>query len=164
MLFTFPSRYLFTIGRIGVLRLGAWSPHIQTKFHVFRPTQEYNVNCINTGLSPSTALFPNRFLLLTLYYWPGPRSLATTNGVSIDFLSSGYLDVSVPRVSPHTLCIQMQVRQKSWVFPFRNLRIKGYWHLPEAYRSLSRLSSPLCAKASTVCPYHTLIMYRNKFP
>ena len=28
----------------------------------------------------------------------GPRSLAATNGVSIDFLSSGYLDVSVPRV------------------------------------------------------------------
>jgi hypothetical protein len=27
-----------------------------------------------------------------------PRSLATTNGVSIDVLSSGYLDVSVPRV------------------------------------------------------------------
>ena len=28
----------------------------------------------------------------------GPRSLATTSGVSIDVLSSGYLDVSVPRV------------------------------------------------------------------
>ena len=28
----------------------------------------------------------------------GPRSLATTEGVSVDFLSSGYLDVSVPRV------------------------------------------------------------------
>jgi hypothetical protein len=28
----------------------------------------------------------------------GPRSLATTSGVSLDFLSSGYLDVSVPRV------------------------------------------------------------------
>lgn len=27
-----------------------------------------------------------------------PRSLATTSGVSVDFLSSGYLDVSVPRV------------------------------------------------------------------
>ena len=27
-----------------------------------------------------------------------PRSLATTNGVSIDVLSSGYLDVSVPWV------------------------------------------------------------------
>ncbi len=29
---------------------------------------------------------------------PGPRSLATTSGVSVDVLSSGYLDVSVPRV------------------------------------------------------------------
>ena len=28
----------------------------------------------------------------------GPRSLATTSGVSLDVLSSGYLDVSVPRV------------------------------------------------------------------
>lgn len=28
----------------------------------------------------------------------GPRSLATTSGVSVDFLSSGYLDVSVPQV------------------------------------------------------------------
>ena len=28
----------------------------------------------------------------------GPLSLAATKGVSVDFLSSGYLDVSVPRV------------------------------------------------------------------
>ena len=33
-----------------------------------------------------------------------------------------------------------------WVSPFRNLRIKGYLLLPEAYRSLSRLSSALSAK------------------
>jgi hypothetical protein len=31
-------------------------------------------------------------------HWPDPRSLATTSGVSVDVLSSGYLDVSVPRV------------------------------------------------------------------
>ena len=30
--------------------------------------------------------------------WALPRSLAATRGVSIDFLSCGYLDVSVPRV------------------------------------------------------------------
>ena len=30
--------------------------------------------------------------------WAIPRSLAATNGVSFDFLSSGYLDVSVPQV------------------------------------------------------------------
>ena len=40
-----------------------------------------------------------------------------------------------------------------WVSPFRNLRIKGYLLLPEAYRSLSRLSSALSAKASTLRSY-----------
>ena len=34
--------------------------------------------------------------------------------------------------------------------PFRNLRIHGYLLLPAAYRSLSRLSSALSAKASTL--------------
>ena len=38
------------------------------------------------------------------------------------------------------------------VAPFGNPRIKGYLHLPRAYRSLSRPSSPPRAKASTVCP------------
>ena len=37
-----------------------------------------------------------------------------------------------------------------WVSPFGDLRIKGYLLLPEAYRSLSRLSSALSAKASTL--------------
>ena len=39
VLFTFPSRYWFTIGLSGVFSLGGWSPHIQTGFHVSRPTQ-----------------------------------------------------------------------------------------------------------------------------
>ena len=39
------------------------------------------------------------------------------------------------------------------VSPFRNLRIDGYVLLPAAYRSLSRLSSALSAKASTLRPY-----------
>ncbi len=38
------------------------------------------------------------------------------------------------------------------VIPFGNLRIKVYLPLPEAYRSLSRPSSPFSTKASTVCP------------
>ena len=37
-----------------------------------------------------------------------------------------------------------------WVSQFRDLRINGYLLLPEAYRSLSRLSSALSAKASTL--------------
>lgn len=42
-------------------------------------------------------------------HWPGPRSLATTNGVSVDVLSYGYLDVSVPRVPFLTLWIQVKI-------------------------------------------------------
>ena len=37
------------------------------------------------------------------------------------------------------------------VSPFGNLRIKAYCQLPEAYRRLSRPSSPIIAKASTTC-------------
>ena len=36
--------------------------------------------------------------------------------------------------------------------PFGNLRIDGYLLLPAAYRSLSRPSSALDAKAFTLCP------------
>ena len=39
VLFTFPSRYWFAIGRSGVLSLGGWSPHVQTELHVFRLTR-----------------------------------------------------------------------------------------------------------------------------
>ena len=39
VLFAFPSRYWFTIGRQRVFSLGGWSPHVQTGFHVPRPTR-----------------------------------------------------------------------------------------------------------------------------
>ena len=38
VLFAFPSRYWFAIGRSGVFSLGGWSPHIQTGFLVPRLT------------------------------------------------------------------------------------------------------------------------------
>ena len=40
VLFTFPSRYWFTIGQKLVFSLTEWSPWIQTGFHVPRLTQE----------------------------------------------------------------------------------------------------------------------------
>ena len=39
VLFTFPSRYWFTIGHRNVFRLGRWSCQLQSGFHVSRPTQ-----------------------------------------------------------------------------------------------------------------------------
>ena len=38
------------------------------------------------------------------------------------------------------------------VAPIGNPRIKAFWQLPDTYRSLVRPSSPLLAKASTICP------------
>ena len=57
-----------------------------------------------------------------------------------------------------SLCKTMDSLCSDWslssrVSPFRNLRIIGYLLLPVAYRSLSRLSSALSAKASTLCSY-----------
>ena len=39
VLFTFPSRYLFTIGYYHVFSLTRWSSQIPTEFHVLRGTQ-----------------------------------------------------------------------------------------------------------------------------
>ena len=43
VLFTFPSRYWFTIGHRLVFSLGGWSPQIQTRFPVAGLTQVPNV-------------------------------------------------------------------------------------------------------------------------
>lgn len=47
-------------------------------------------------------------------------------------------------------------RQAGRVAPFGYLRIKSYLPIPAAFRSLSRPSSPLRAKASTECPSFAL--------
>ena len=62
--------------------------------------------------------------------------------------------VHFPRFASSILCIQMVIagHDSSGVAPFGHLRIKACLPLPEAYRSLPRPSSPLCAKASTVNP------------
>ena len=62
-----------------------------------------------TGLSPTMVQLSRRFRFLHNCHWPGPRSLVTTEGVSVDVLSSGYLDISVHRVRLYTLCIQVQI-------------------------------------------------------
>src|SRR5215212_11348042 len=57
-------------------------------------------------------------------------------------------------LAPISLCIQERVTRHDSrrVSPFGHPRINAYVRLPEAFRSLSRPSSPVRAKASTVCP------------
>ena len=86
---------------------------------------------------------------------PLPRSLATTCGISVDFSSSSYLDVSVqtvPRVrlfdSTHADRVLL-----CRVSPFGHSGIKAYVQLPQTYRSLSRPSSAPDAKAFPLRSY-----------
>ena len=55
VLFTFPSRYSFTIGLTGVFSLAGWARQIHTGLLVSRATQDSNGprRCSHTGLSPS---------------------------------------------------------------------------------------------------------------
>ena len=58
VLFTFPSRYSFAIGRSRVFSLGGWSPLLRTGFHVPRPTSRQLSTArlaSTTGLSPPLA-------------------------------------------------------------------------------------------------------------
>ena len=85
----------------------------------------------STGLSPSLVDFPTSFdyaftipvrvhtpQILLPAVLPAPLSLATTRGISVDFFSSGYLDVSVPRVPHVTLWIHVTFHGSSpWGFP-----------------------------------------------
>ena len=93
--------------------------------------------------------------VLLLSVWPLPRSLATTCGISVDFFSSPYLDVSVQAV-PHNLLFDSQrvagvLLQR--VSPFGNPRIDDCFRLPEAYRRSLRPSSASNAKAFPLRPY-----------
>ena len=56
VLFTFPSRYCFTIGHQVVFSLGRWSSLLPTRFHVSRGTlvQNWSLWFLPTGLLPPT--------------------------------------------------------------------------------------------------------------
>ena len=95
-----------------------------------------------TGLSPAMAALSRAFRYNIKDLRPGPRSLAATKGISVDFFSSGYLDVSVPRVRPQELCIHSRVPLKRWVSPFGNPRIKACLSAP---RGLSQITTSFIA-------------------
>ena len=84
--------------------------------------------------------------------WPLSISLAATLEIDFSFSSSGYLDVSVHRVPFLTLWIGVRMTGVSPArFPHSEIcGYNRYLLFPAAYRSLSRLSSALSAKASTL--------------
>ncbi len=169
VLFTFPSQY-FSLSVTGeYLGLEGGPPGFPRGFtcpavlwilpavslfrsrdsHALRSAFPYSSARVRQCFMQSTT--PERLLLPV---WPVPRSLATTCGISVDFSSSPYLDVSVQAVPLTHLWIQcaMTDRYIRRIAPFRHPRIKAYLRLPVAFRSLSRLSSAPSAKAFALCP------------
>ena len=79
-----------------------------------------------TGLSPTLVQLSRRFQLLQKDHWAVPRSLATTSGISVDFFSSGYWDVSLHRVSLISLCIQNIIPLKQTSLKYTEMYLNRY--------------------------------------
>ena len=132
---------------------GTLDPAVQTWFSL-------------TGLSPSLAGL-SRTVLLTASVTYAVRTPACTHaglGSSVfarRYSQNRYIFFLFLRLlrcfsSPGSLRIPMDSEYGDGgllrrVSPFRHLRVNGYLLLTAAFRSLSRLSSALSAKASTLC-------------
>ena len=117
-----------------------------------------------TGLSPSLAGL-SRTVPLILSMTPAVRTpLCSHSGLGSFHFARRYFGnrcfflflrllrcFSSPGSLPYVMDWRMDTYSLcTWVSPFRYLRIVAYLQLPEAFRSLSRLSSALSAKASTL--------------
>ena len=160
MLFTFPSRYWFTIGRAVVLRLGRWSSQIPTGFLVSCGTQVPSRATSDFAYGPIT-LYRRTFQFVSAIL-DGPilRVLQPQRDESHWFslfpvrspLLRESLLISFPPVTEMfhftglastRLCIQREISGRTAeVSPFGHLRIKGCLAPP---RSLSQLATSFIA-------------------
>ena len=131
---------------------GTLDPAVQTWFSL-------------TGLSPSLAGLP-RTVLLGLVVDSAVRTPECTHSglgsfpFARRYLGNRQIFFLFLRLlrcfsSPGSLCMTMYSSCSDWsysrqVSPFRHLRVNGYLLLTAAFRSLSRLSSALSAKASSL--------------
>jgi hypothetical protein len=171
VLFTFPSRYLFTIGRQRVFSLTPWSAQFHAKLHLDRVTQEFPRRTSPFRLRafhPLWSDFPfassidsycHIGLLQPHWQASGLGSSAFARRYSRNHFRFLFLWLLRCFTSPgvalqcaifvHTPTAGYEPGQ---VTPFGNPRVKAYLPLSVAYRSLSRPSSPVGTKASIMCP------------
>ena len=122
------------------------------------------VRISRTGLSPSLAGFPKAILLSLSVTCAVRTPRCSHHGLGSAGFARRYFRhrcfflflrllrcFSSPGSPPYVMDWRTDTRGLLvWVSPFRHLRINGYLLLPAAFRSLSRLSSALSAKASTL--------------
>ncbi len=152
VLFTFPSRYLFTIGQSVVFRLTRWSSQIQTGFHVSRltwGTRQPRLPFRLRDSHPVPSAFPCRFDYRSLVpsAAPQPRLNFLSRFSLVPFRSpllresllfsfpSGTEMFHFPEFAPPHLFIQCGVRHHyaPWVSPFGYLRIVAWLAAPRSF-------------------------------
>ncbi len=153
VLFTFPSQYYALSVTKEYLALGV-VPRLPARFLVSRGTLDPARSRLlsYTGLSPSLAGFPKTILLAlkSLFAVRNPsmhacwfRLLPFRSPLlwksMFSFFSSGYLDVSVPRVPLHTLWIGVWIHTV-WVCRFPHSEISG--------------SKDICSSPKLFAAYH----------
>ena len=144
VLFTFPSRYWFTIGHQGVFRLRGWSPRIHTEFHGLRATWDNARESPGfriRGYHPLCQRFPTLSATQTIcnslpgrQSWPGGPS------------------------TPHAQRLPAITRTRFGLFPFRSplLRESRLLSLPagtEMFHFPALPSPALCVQAGMTGNY-----------
>ena len=127
-----------------------------------------------TGLSPSMDGLSSAILLTSMVSYAVRTPDCTQSGLGSFPFARRYLGnhfcflfLRLLRCfsSPGSLYMAMYSPYSDWssssrVSPFRNRRVNGYLLLTVAYRSLSRLSSALSAKASTLRSYSLDLLFQ----
>ena len=175
VLFTFPSRYLFTIGLLVVFSLSRWYWQFQTGFLWSRPTQD-TANSMTICLYRAFTLCRFAFQRILIDVSPydavlQPPRCRNTIGFGLfrfrsplltkSLLFSFPMPTQMFQFSTFAPAIAGNTSSRYWVAPFGNPRINEYRPLLVAQRSLSRPSSPPRAKASPIRPYILLYLQRR---
>ena len=123
VLFTFPSRYFSLSVTWSYLAFGDGPPFFRQDFscpdvlRILLASSRFRLRgchplCLtfpgNSTIHPTTRCSPYPVTIIVTV-WAPPISLATTLGITVVFFSSGYLDVSVPRVPLIHLSIQCMI-------------------------------------------------------
>ena len=150
VLFTFPSRYWYTIGLTGVFSLAGWSRRIHAGFHVSRTTQgaAMSAHASRKGLSPAAARLSRRFRSHAQVQYRGPTTPRRPRPPRF-----GLLPVRSPLLR-ESLLFSLPAGTKMFQFP-------AFASRPSRDHSEIRGSQAVCAYPRLFAAYHVLHRLRE---
>ena len=125
---------------------------VQNTFHIqdYHPLwSNFPIDSIMYLKSTSQSYNPN--IAETILVWAFSRSLAATQEITIVFFSSGYLDVSVPRVDPTYVVTYLQYAGLSHSDIYGSLVVCTSPQLFAAYHVLRSLQKPRHPPYALIC-------------